>query len=104
MTLRAIMRVGDIVEGTCYAHDSPRPFTGVFTNGSGIGTADGLAIIRVGDTGDTDCGHHFRAVTGASNSTCDGIPIHRVGDTGVVIEDERGTFTSIQGSPVGSCE
>ena len=96
MTAKAICRVGDQVTGTCNAHTTPRTFIGTWVTGSSIGTVDGLGIIREGDTGITDCNHHFVATEGSSIFKENGIAIHRVGDA--VIVTEGGEGVSITGS------
>lgn len=98
----AITRVGDTVEGTCWAPGHPvRHFVGHWVRGASYSSLDGLQIIRVGDEGITDCGHKFHAITGSGVGMCEGRAIHRVGDQ--VIVDEGGEGVSVSGSSVGVC-
>lgn len=98
---QGVARLGDTVTGTCRAPvaNHPRTFTGTWTTCSGVCTLDGKGIIRVNDTGITDCGHHFKAITGSAKSSADGLAIHRVGDQVQVIEGGEGTSTT--GSSIG---
>ncbi|MNK27663.1 hypothetical protein D3C87_460250 [compost metagenome] len=91
--MKGVARVGDTVTGTCRASASghPRTFTGTWQTGSGFCTVNGIQIVRVGDTGTTDCGHHFVATTGSSISSADGLAIHRVDDEVTVVEGGEGT-------------
>lgn len=93
-----VCRVGDCVVGTCEANapNHPRDFTGVWMTGSDVVIADGIQVIRVGDTGVTDCGHTFVAVTGSDIANDQGIALHRVGDIVHVIEG--GVGVSVTGS------
>jgi len=93
---RYVAQVGGTVVGTCNAHGSPRSFIGTWTSGSSTSQANGKGIVRVGDTGTTNCGHHIQATEGSSVVTCDGILVHREGDACIVIEG--GTGTTISGS------
>jgi hypothetical protein len=98
-----VTRVGDIVNGYCDGpgHEVHRFFTGWWTIGSGTCSVDGLSIIRVGDHGITDCGHHFHATTGSGLGSADGMAIHRVNDE--VIVDEGGYGWSVTGSGTTTC-
>lgn len=98
----AIVRVGDTVTGVCNGpgHPSNHPYTAVWVNGDTDKFCDGKGVIRVGDTGNTDCGHHIRAIVGSPISSAQAKPIVRVGDPVEVIEG--GTGTCITGSPVSS--
>jgi hypothetical protein len=104
--LKPICRVGDHCTGTCTANapNHPRTFLGTWTQGSDIVTADGIGIIRVGDTGVTDCNppHHIRAETGSGAGSTEGAAFHRVGDQVIVIEG--GTGVSSTGSPTSTSE
>lgn len=95
-----VARVNDLVQGHCDGpgHAKRRPFTGVWQTSSSLVTTDGLGIIRVGDTGVTDCGHHFTAITGSTLGTTDDIGVHRVGD--MVQVNEGGEGTTITGSDI----
>jgi len=95
MAQMGIARVGDTVAGTCTAHGSPRAWTGVFTSGSGGFKVDGQDAVAVNDTGNTNCGHHFK-VTGGSGvlKGAGGKTIARQGDAVIVIEGGTGTITS----------
>jgi len=89
-----IVRMSDTVNGTCNAHVPPRSFIGTFNSGSPTVTCHGLKVVRIGDTGTTDCGHNIKAMTGSSVVKADDIGVHRVGDTGIVIEGGTYTVTS----------
>ena len=93
-----VCRVGDVVVGVCEGpgSDHPRDFTGVWCTGSDTAILDGQGVVRVGDTGTTDCGHTFQAVTGSEVGTADGQPVHRVGDLAYVLEG--GVGVSVTGS------
>lgn len=95
---KSVCRTGDTVAGVCFNHDDPQPFTGIWGPGSLNVTANGIGIIRQGDTGNTDCGHIFVADGGGDmNITANGLLLQRVGDTVTVIGGGFGT--SITGSP-----
>jgi hypothetical protein len=99
--IKPIMRVGDPFSGICTAHSHPTDFTGVFTQDHGIGTASGRAIVRIGDTAPTSCGHTIQVTTGG-NTIVSGIRIHREGDTGIVIQG--GSYTAGTGDPLCQCD
>ena len=90
---QSIARVGDSAEGICRAHEYPRYFTGIITEGSSRCTADGLGLARVRDSGVTDCGHTFVIIQGSSTSTADGIGLARTGDPVQVIQGGEGVIT-----------
>lgn len=93
-----IARVGDTASGVCTAHSNPRSWTGTFTSGSGGFTVNGAQAVAVGDTGLTDCGHHFQVTTGSPILTgVNGKIIARSGDAVTVLEGGYGTIGS--GSP-----
>lgn len=94
-----VCRVGDQAEGICQVNaiGHPRHFVATWQVGSPYCTCDGIPIVRVGDTGITDCGHTIQAVDGAPYSSSDGLRIHRVGDPVIVIGG--GTGVSTTGSP-----
>lgn len=101
MTSKQICRVGDTVTGTCRvpnAQNHPRQFTGVWQTGSSMVKCDGIPVVRVGDSGVTDCGHTFHAVEGSSTTidTTNGKALHRVGDA--VTVDLGGEGVSVTGS------
>lgn len=103
MTFKPIARIGDTVTGICNGsgHVSGYSFTGTWVTGSNNCVADNKGIIRIGDTGTTNCGHHFHATTGSSIGTANGLAIHRVGDQ--VIVNEGGYGQTVTGSPVCVC-
>ena len=105
-TLKQVCRIGDHCTGTCTANapNHPRTFTGTWQTGSGIVTADGIGIVRVGDTGITDCSppHHIVATGGSGVGGTLGVAYHRVGDA--VTVTEGGTGVSSTGSPTVSSE
>lgn len=92
-----VARIGDIVVGTCRAHKSPRSYTAILTTGSGVVTANGQGVCRVGDTGVTDCGHTVQIISGSGVAKSDGVPVARVGDAVVVLEGGDGVI--VAGSP-----
>lgn len=94
----AVCRVGDLSMGTCNAPVSghPRTFIGTWTTGSPILNNNGIAVVRVGDHGITDCGHHITASSGSSICISPTGAIHRVGDA--VTVDEGGSGYSTTGS------
>jgi hypothetical protein len=95
---KSVCRTGDIVTGVCLNHDDPQPFTGVWGSGSLNVIANGIGIIREGDTGNTNCGHIFVANGSSSDDvTANGLSLQRIGDTVTVIGGGNGT--SITGSP-----
>lgn len=99
MAQQPICRIGDTVTGTCNANapGHPRTFTGTWQTGSTVVKIDGLGVVRVGDSGTTDCNHNFTATTGSTVADDNGIKLHRVGDT--VTVTEGGSGTSQTGSP-----
>lgn len=97
-----IARVGDTLTGTCRSHSPHRTWHGVFSVGTGGFTVDGMDAVAVGDEGNTDCGHHFRVVSGSSVLTGMGKVIARIGDAVIVIEGGDGVITS--GSGVATAE
>jgi len=80
--MSGVSRIGDVGQGTCPSHDSPRPYITVFNTGASTVTAEGMPVVRVGDVGISTCGHPTVALTGAPISTVEGIIMHRQGDTG----------------------
>jgi len=99
MSEQAVARIGDTGEGTCSLHPGNRIVT--FDSGSSTTKADSVAILRIGDTGVTDCGGVTIATTGSSAVKADDIFVHRVGDVGNILHDDviRGTYTVTTGSP-----
>ena len=97
MAARGLARVGDPIAGTCTLHDGPTAYTGNWSNVHSPSVyADGIAVIRVGDTTPVSCGHIFTALAGSTGTTCDGAQgFHRVGDPGTT---GGGTGTTIAGS------
>lgn len=96
MSAKGVCRIGDHITGTCQAAVSghPRTFTGTWTTGSGLVFADGLGVVRVGDHGITDCGHHIVAATGSTISQSESLALMRVGDTVTIVEGGFGVTTS----------
>jgi len=94
-----ICRVTDQVTGVCEADapGHPRAFVGTWNTGSIDCTANGLGLIRQGDTGTTDCGHPFIANGGSIDVVSNGLLIQRVGDP--VTLPLGGYGNSITGSP-----
>lgn len=104
MVSKSVCLVGDRVEGHCSAggHSNNRPFYGYWINSNSSLDYEGTSVILTGDTGVTDCGHTFVALSGSSKISCDGKSIHRVGDSVQVIGG--GTGESVTGSPFFDCE
>lgn len=94
--MAAIAREGDVVTGVCNGpgHVANRPFTGVWLAGSGAVNSNSLSTIRVGDTGLTDCGHTFTAITGSDTVTADGMAVHRLGDSVLTVGGGSGVTVS----------
>ena len=90
----AICRVGDLVTGTCNAHAIPRAFTGQWVVGSPTVTANGIGVIRTGDTGITDCGHTIQATVGSILVSSNGIGVVRVGDPVIIVQGGFGITTT----------
>jgi len=97
MSERNICRIGDTIVGTCNGpgRDHPRSCTGVWVTGSDTGVVDDINIVRVGDTGVTDCGHTFFAVTGSELCQCDERNVVCVGDT---VNIQGGSGVTVTGS------
>lgn len=100
---RSVARTGDTVTGLCRGsgHVVNRPFTGTWGAGSSVVKANNIGVIRVGDTGTTDCGHTFTATGGSSVATADGRQIHGVGNS--VTTEGGGTGSTTTGSPTVTC-
>lgn len=94
-----VARIGDTVTGVCNGsgHAVGRPFTGTWQTGSPTVTANGIPVVRLGDTGITDCGHQFTATTASSVSFANNIQIHRVTDS--VLTEGGGPGNTVSGSP-----
>lgn len=102
MAQQALVRLGDTAQGTCLAHSSPRPWTGVFTTATGGFFVEGVPAVAVGDSGVTDCGHTFILTTSSSILRgAEGRQIGRVGDAvtlpsggdGVIITGANNAFS-----------
>lgn len=93
-----ICRVGDNVSGICQANaiGHPRSFIGTWVSGSSNILHGGIGVIRTGDSGITDCGHHIIASGGSLNCSGDGLSLQRIGDPITILEGGYGT--SISGS------
>lgn len=102
--MQGVCRVGDAVTGICQASapGHPRNFSGVWTEGSDIITADDIGVVRIGDCGITDCGHVFMAVEGSDVITADDIGVVREGD--VVLVLQGGTGVAAEGSDTVTAE
>ena len=99
MAIAAVCRIGDQNHGICTQHAGGNTaWTGVWATGSPTFSADGLAVVRAGDTGLCSCGHTFQAVAGSGILGGGGLSIQRVGDTVTVIGGGNGV--SDTGSPV----
>lgn len=88
----AVVRINDMAAGTCNGpgHAPGFQYTATYISGSDTVLADGIGVVRVGDMGITDCGHHIQAIGGSDVYTADGIAVHRVGDPVTVIEGGDG--------------
>lgn len=89
-----VCRVGDTGSGVCPAHQSPVSYNVVFTGGASSVMAEGSPMVRVGDVGDSTCGHPVVALDGAATTLVEGPPPHRVGDSG----SNAGTYVADSGS------
>lgn len=103
MSLQKVARIGDTVTGICNGsgHAAGRAFTGTWQTGSPNVFANEIPIVRLNDTGITDCGHHFYASTASAYHKANNIFIHRVTDQVIVVEG--GSGTTITGSPTVDC-
>lgn len=99
MSLKPICRIGDNCEGTCRVSSSghPRHFIGTWLTGSSNMFDGATPIVRVGDTGITDCGHTIQATEGSSVAGNNGLAVHRVGDDMIVIGGGEGVSTTGSG-------
>lgn len=104
MSLQPICRIGDQCTGTCQvsAPGHPRTFTATWQTGSSDMFDGIIPLVRVGDTGITDCGHTVQATGGSSVTKNNGIPVHRVTDAVIVLGGGFGV--SITGSAIWSSE
>lgn len=106
----ALVRSSDTNLGTVREHcGHGEPFhviTGVQGEGSPSVTCNGLAVIRVGDRGLTDCPDwpclrpdcpYFTDLAGSPSVTCNGLAVVRVGDA--VDYHGQGTGEAVSGSP-----
>lgn len=109
--MKPVCRVGDTVEGTCTAHfiivdeeevPTTVEFIGTWGENSAVTFNEGKRVVRVGDTGTTDCGHNIVALTGSTVLSETGIPIHRVDDEVEVVEGGGGV--SVTGSSTWSSD
>lgn len=102
MANKGICRVGDQCTGTCTAAapGHPRSFIGTWTTGSPTTFVEGLPVVRIGDTGITDCGHHMVAAGNTNTFTADGIKVIRVGDAVSIVEGGSGVTST--GSLIGT--
>lgn len=96
--MTAVARIGDTVVGYCNGpnHKKNKEFTGVWITGSETVFADHLGVVRLNDTGVTDCGHTFIATSAAQNVNADNLGVHRVGDT--VLTEGGGVGVTVTGS------
>ena len=96
----AVCRIGDTGSGLCHLHGAnPVAYTTTFYEGSPTFTADGIAVVRVGDHGHASCGHTTIAISFSGVDDADGKGIHRVGDTGYIVGSSISTYTAMTGSP-----
>lgn len=104
MTAQAVCRYGDITTGICNGPGHPPGFNFTATWATcspDVSVDGGLGIVRVGDTGPTNCGHTIQATVGSSLGKVNGLAIQRVGDPVIVIQS--GSGISQTGSPTFSC-
>jgi uncharacterized Zn-binding protein involved in type VI secretion len=87
-----LVQIGDLAQGICNAHPAPVHFTASFATGSETVSCDGIGLVRVGDTGPTDCGHTIIAIAGSEIIKADGIELVRVGDPVAVVEGGDGVI------------
>ena len=79
--MRPIARIGDLVSGTCSCHQTPQSVSGVIVAGSGVTTAHGQAVARIGDLVSFSCGHTAIIAAGSGIVFCDGIGVAHIGDS-----------------------
>jgi len=97
--MAGIALVGDHAPGVCRAGHSDvvkghnKNMITTFVTGSESVFINGVACVTVDSLGDTDCGHHTKATTGAPTVFIGGKPAHIIGSGGVVIEDGGGEYT-----------
>lgn len=104
--MAGLCKFDDIVTGRCEVTgrtDHPRDFVGTWTTSSTDVKCNGQGLVRVNDTGTTDCGHHFVAVTGSSQVTNGGFGLVRVGDLVSIIEPGGGVGVVSTGSADSTC-
>ena len=88
-------KLGDIGQGVCYSHKSPRSYTTTLVTGANSVTTNNLATGIVGSIGNATCGHPTTALTGSPNVFCENMQTHRVGDVG----RNGGPYVMVSGSP-----
>lgn len=94
--MTGICRVGDSIIGTCNADapGHPRTFIGTWITGSSKISSDGINVIRVGDTGMTDCNHTIVAIGGSIDCSGEGVSLQRIDDPVIIVEGGYGTSVS----------
>jgi uncharacterized Zn-binding protein involved in type VI secretion len=96
-------RIGDQGKGDCLNGHSDikrgerKPFTTTFVTGSDNVFVNYRPVVRIGDIGDTDCGHETKAATGSGTVYVNNRFVHRLGDIGKVLDDGD-TYEVITGS------
>jgi uncharacterized Zn-binding protein involved in type VI secretion len=65
--MRGVARLTDRTFGTCSAHRSPISVGGTIITASGNVYANNLAVARLGDTVQADCGHTSVIITASPN-------------------------------------
>ncbi len=98
--MRPVARIGDVAQGTCSCHKSPRSVTGVIVGGSGVSSSNGPGIARLGDVVVFNCGHTGTIASGSDVLFVDNVGAARIGD--VVVGCVRGTIVSGDGSVFSS--
>lgn len=101
-----VCRVGDTCSGTCDigAIDCPHTYNGgTCDNGSPSVFINGKAVVRVGDTGATNCPHigSFSSTEGSSSVFVNGKAVVRIGDSISCVRcGKSGTHTTGSGTVI----
>lgn len=101
--MKPVARKDDIGKGECIkGHEDvpegePKPFITTFVTGSEDVFVNYEPVVRIGDIGDTDCGHRTKAATGSGTVYINYRFVHRIGDVGKIL-DEGKTYKVVTGS------
>lgn len=101
--MKPVARIGDTGKGECIkGHEDikkgdPKPYITTFVTGSPDVYVNNKPIVRIGDIGDTDCGHKTKSATGSGTVYINNRFVHRIGDVGKIL-DEGKTYKVVTGS------